>query len=130
MARYRSMSSAVLPEDTWQMWIGAPAASAISSAKAAAAFSATGGRAFTKPSGSDQSTSESRQAASSAWMTMRKPVFAAVFAYFILGETLSPRGVFGAVLILMGMLIAEVDFKNIFGKDNKNDIDLNNEHSA
>lgn len=59
-----------------------------------------------------------------------EPVFAAVFAYFILGEILSPRGVLGAALILTGMLIAEVDFKSIFNKDKKDNIDLNDENSA
>lgn len=43
-----------------------------------------------------------------------EPVFAAIFAYFISGEVLSPRGFFGATLILSGMITAEVDFKNLF----------------
>ncbi|SKC38596.1 DMT family transporter [Maledivibacter halophilus] len=42
-----------------------------------------------------------------------EPVFAAIFAYFISGETLSSRGIFGAFLILMGMLIAEIDFTKL-----------------
>lgn len=43
-----------------------------------------------------------------------EPVFAAIFAYFVSGEVLSPKGLFGAALILTGMLIAEVDLKNLF----------------
>ncbi len=41
-----------------------------------------------------------------------EPVFAAIFAYFMSGEILKPKGLFGAFLILMGMLVAEVDFKS------------------
>lgn len=40
-----------------------------------------------------------------------EPVFAAIFAYFMSGEILKPRGLFGAFLILMGMLVAEIDIK-------------------
>jgi len=40
-----------------------------------------------------------------------EPVFAAIFAYFMSGEVLKPRGLFGAALILIGMLIAEIDVK-------------------
>ena len=36
-----------------------------------------------------------------------EPVFSAVFAYFLAGETLTFRGLVGAVLVLAGMLIAE-----------------------
>ncbi|SHK11738.1 DMT family transporter [Paramaledivibacter caminithermalis] len=50
-----------------------------------------------------------------------EPVFAAIFAYFVSGEVLSLRGIFGGFLILMGMLVAEIDFKKLITgfKDNK-----------
>jgi len=44
-----------------------------------------------------------------------EPVFAAIFSYFLLGEVLSPRGFIGGILILLGMIVAEVDF-NLFLK--------------
>lgn len=37
-----------------------------------------------------------------------EPVFAAIFAYFMVGEVLAPRGLAGAVLVVMGMLAAEL----------------------
>lgn len=43
-----------------------------------------------------------------------EPVFAAIFAYFMIGEILSPKGMFGAVLIIAGMLVAELDLKTLF----------------
>lgn len=36
-----------------------------------------------------------------------EPVFSAIFAYFLAGETLTLRGLIGAALVLTGMLIAE-----------------------
>ncbi len=45
-----------------------------------------------------------------------EPVFAAIFAYIFVGELLSPKGIIGAFLILLGMIIAEVDFKSIIQK--------------
>ncbi|SRR6056297_1283194 len=45
-----------------------------------------------------------------------EPVFAAFFGYIILGELLSFRGTIGAILILTGMLIVEVNFKNLLRK--------------
>jgi drug/metabolite transporter (DMT)-like permease len=45
-----------------------------------------------------------------------EPVFAAFFGYIILGEMLSFRGTVGAILILTGMLIVEVNFKKLFRK--------------
>lgn len=38
-----------------------------------------------------------------------EPVSAPVFAYFLLGEVLTPLGLFGAVLIILGMLLSELD---------------------
>lgn len=43
-----------------------------------------------------------------------EPVFAGIFDYLIFGELLSPRGIFGALLILSGMLISEVDIKKFY----------------
>jgi drug/metabolite transporter (DMT)-like permease len=37
-----------------------------------------------------------------------EPVFAALFAYLIAGETIGPRGLVGCGLILVGMLVAEL----------------------
>ncbi|MEN8139050.1 MAG: DMT family transporter [Bacteroidota bacterium] len=42
-----------------------------------------------------------------------EPVFASVFSYFILGEVLGTKQLFGATLILMGILFFEVPFKKI-----------------
>lgn len=36
-----------------------------------------------------------------------EPVFSAIFAFFLAGETLTPRGLLGAGLVLAGMLVAE-----------------------
>ncbi|WFD09717.1 DMT family transporter [Tepidibacter hydrothermalis] len=50
-----------------------------------------------------------------------EPVFAATFGYFMAGEILSLRGFLGAILILFGMLVAEIDIKSLFNKkDPKN----------
>lgn len=49
-----------------------------------------------------------------------EPVFAAIFAYFVSNEVLSSRGILGAILILMGMLVAEVDFKSLLNLINGN----------
>lgn len=59
-----------------------------------------------------------------------EPVFAAIFAYFISGEVLTKRGLFGASLILTGMLIAEVDFKSILDKFKNIDVKPEKEESA
>lgn len=53
-----------------------------------------------------------------------EPVFAAIFGYFMIGEVLSLRGVLGAVLILFGMLVAEIDFKSLFSKKDSQNKDL------
>ncbi|SMP61287.1 DMT family transporter [Anoxynatronum buryatiense] len=42
-----------------------------------------------------------------------EPVFAAVFAFMLLGETLKPQGVVGSILILCGMIIAETNWNKI-----------------
>ncbi|MGB9802360.1 MAG: DMT family transporter [Desulfofundulus sp.] len=42
-----------------------------------------------------------------------EPVFAALSAYFMVGEILMPRQVIGCILILIGMLLAELKGKNI-----------------
>lgn len=38
-----------------------------------------------------------------------EPVSAPIFAYFLLGEVLTPLGMFGAVLVILGMLLSELD---------------------
>ena len=43
-----------------------------------------------------------------------EPVFAALFAFIMLGERLPAQGIFGSLLILSGMLISEVDWKAVF----------------
>ncbi len=43
-----------------------------------------------------------------------EPVFAAFFGYIFLEELLSFRGTLGALMILSGMLIVEVNFKKLF----------------
>ena len=40
-----------------------------------------------------------------------EPVFAAICGYFMLGEVLKTQGMVGSILILMGILISEIDFK-------------------
>ncbi len=45
-----------------------------------------------------------------------EPVFAAIFAFIVAGEVLGPKGLVGAGLILMGMLVAEIDMTKIFNK--------------
>lgn len=46
-------------------------------------------------------------AAHTALIFSTEPVFAALFAYLLIGEILSPRGILGGALILLGMLISE-----------------------
>lgn len=48
-----------------------------------------------------------------------EPVFAAIFAFLVAGEILGPKGLLGAGLILLGMLVAEIDLSKIFKKDRK-----------
>jgi drug/metabolite transporter (DMT)-like permease len=40
-----------------------------------------------------------------------EPVFAGLFGYFFFNEVLGLKGLFGALLILAGMLVAELDYK-------------------
>jgi len=42
-----------------------------------------------------------------------EPVFAALFAFLLLGETLSPKGFAGSLLILTGMIISELNWRKI-----------------
>jgi drug/metabolite transporter (DMT)-like permease len=42
-----------------------------------------------------------------------EPVFAAIFGYIFAGEILGFQGIIGGVLILLGVLVAELDLKNI-----------------
>lgn len=43
-----------------------------------------------------------------------EPVFAAMFGYLVFREILGVKGMIGAVMILTGMIISEVDLKSIF----------------
>lgn len=51
-----------------------------------------------------------------------EPVFAGIFSYIIYGEVLSIKGIIGATLILLAMLISEVDFKILFNKVNLEEV--------
>ncbi|MFV0517047.1 MAG: DMT family transporter [Aminipila sp.] len=56
-----------------------------------------------------------------------EPVFAGIAAFFFAGERLLPRAYLGALLLLAGILIMEVDFKGLLKKDKKQMLeDLNN----
>jgi drug/metabolite transporter (DMT)-like permease len=48
-----------------------------------------------------------------------EPVFAALFAFIIAGEVLSPTGWFGGFLILCGMLVAEIRWQAVFKRNKK-----------
>ncbi|KXG76491.1 DMT family transporter [Thermotalea metallivorans] len=48
-----------------------------------------------------------------------EPVFSAIFAYFLLGEVMNARGIFGSILIVAGMLVAELDIDLSFLKSGK-----------
>ena len=45
-----------------------------------------------------------------------EPVFAAIVAYFIAGEVLSPRGYLGAVIMFLALILVEVDPRNLLKK--------------
>ena len=49
-----------------------------------------------------------------------EPVFSAIFAYIFLEEVLALKGYIGAVILLTGVLISELDFKNINKSDDVN----------
>ncbi|MBU5677214.1 DMT family transporter [Alkaliphilus sp. MSJ-5] len=49
-----------------------------------------------------------------------EPVFSAIFAYFVAGELLTRRAILGSILILIGMIVSELDWKTVLSsKDNK-----------
>jgi len=48
-----------------------------------------------------------------------EPVFAAMFGYIFFKETLGAKGTIGAVMILMGMIISELDLENIFNRKSR-----------
>lgn len=50
-----------------------------------------------------------------------EPVFAGIFSYILLGELLTPKAILGAVLILVGMIISELDIKILFNKQSIED---------
>lgn len=57
-----------------------------------------------------------------------EPVFAAIFAYIVSGEVLGFMGSLGAVMILIGTLVSEIDFKIIFDRNNiKKDLNVSSE---
>lgn len=51
-----------------------------------------------------------------------EPVFAGIFGFLFYGERLGIKGTLGAILIIWGMLMAEVDFKKLFNKNKDNDL--------
>ncbi|MBM7615207.1 DMT family transporter [Alkaliphilus hydrothermalis] len=51
-----------------------------------------------------------------------EPVFSAMFAYILLKEVLPPQGIVGSVLILLGMIVSEVDWKAVFSKSEQKSI--------
>jgi drug/metabolite transporter (DMT)-like permease len=51
-----------------------------------------------------------------------EPVFSAIFAYLLLGEVMNHRGIIGSILIVAGMLVAEIDFDLSFFKSSKREI--------
>ena len=51
-----------------------------------------------------------------------EPVFSAIFAYIFLGEILAPKGYLGAVILLSGVLVAEIDFKSMLKSNATKDI--------
>lgn len=54
-----------------------------------------------------------------------EPVFSAILGYMVLGEVLAPKGYIGAAILMCSVLIAELDFKNIFKKgETKEDEDI------
>ncbi|KDR95693.1 Permease of the drug/metabolite transporter (DMT) superfamily [Peptoclostridium litorale DSM 5388] len=54
-----------------------------------------------------------------ALIYLGEPVFSAMFSYMILGEVLSPKGVFGCALIFFGMIVSEVKMASLFKKPSK-----------
>lgn len=48
-----------------------------------------------------------------------EPVFSAIFAYFVANEVLTKRAILGCVLILVGMIVSELDWKAVLSKDKK-----------
>lgn len=55
-----------------------------------------------------------------------EPVFAAIFAYLLLGEIISKKGIVGCILIITGMIISEIDLKSLFKFKEKEDSTLKN----
>ncbi|MCB0731272.1 MAG: DMT family transporter, partial [Ignavibacteriae bacterium] len=47
-----------------------------------------------------------------------EPIFAAIFAFFVLGEKITNFGYLGAALIMLGLLISEL-YENLFLKNAK-----------
>ncbi|WP_312091650.1 DMT family transporter [Aminipila sp.] len=51
-----------------------------------------------------------------------EPVFAAVAAFFFAGERLLPRAYLGAVLMLLGIFIMEIDMKSLFNRKRASEV--------
>lgn len=51
-----------------------------------------------------------------------EPVFSAIFAYIFLEEVLAPKGYLGGIILLSGVLIAEIDFQTIMKTNARKDI--------
>ncbi|MFT9497698.1 DMT family transporter [Anaerosolibacter sp.] len=51
-----------------------------------------------------------------------EPVFSAIFAYILIGEVMNNRGIIGSILIVAGMIVAEIDFDLSFFKAKKTEI--------
>ncbi len=47
-----------------------------------------------------------------------EPVFSAIFAYFVAGELLTGRAILGSILILIGMIVSELDWKTVLSSKN------------
>lgn len=57
---------------------------------------------------SDEKSQRFVSATNTALVLSLEPVFAAMFGAIVLGETLTAKAMFGACLILVGMIVAEV----------------------
>lgn len=90
------VSSGIFPHDTLNftpfVWFGILLTAVL--ATSAAFFVQTKMQQFTTPT-------------QTALILSTEPVFSAIFAFLLAGEILTPRGLAGAALVLVGMLIAE-----------------------
>lgn len=54
-----------------------------------------------------------------------EPLFGAIFAYLLADELLTSTSILGCLLILFGMLVAEINFSSLFTKKEKDFLDYN-----